>query len=212
MKLYAWLLAQCYDLAMRKTERLCLKDWRRELLTRAEGTLLEIGAGTGANLPHYPAGPELILCEPDHFMRTRLRKKASAAGLPEAQLCDWSAEKLEQPDHSVDTIVSTLVLCSVQNLQHALQEIHRVLKPGGQLLFIEHVRSDCSIIARRQRQYEPIWRCVSGNCHLTRNTVDQIAASGMVIEQLQEDQLCNAPAFVSRTLRGCARKPSTTEK
>lgn len=209
MRPYSWLMAQCYDLAMRKTEQLCLSQWRSDLLAQASGTLLEIGSGTGLNLPHYPAGQQLILCEPDRYMRQQLQRKLPGDSNQKVHISNWHAEQLELPDHSVDTVVSTLVLCSVKDPQQALKETYRVLKPGGQLLFIEHVRSENRRTARWQKLSEPLWRCACGNCHLTRATVSSIEAQGMVLEELHESELSGAPAIVRRTLRGRARKPDT---
>ena len=207
MGLQSWLMAQTYDRVMRKTEQLCLNQWRRELLTQATGEALEIGAGTGINLPHYPADRKLILCEPDAQMRKQLQKKLAAGTNQQIQITDWTAEQINLPDHSLDTIISTLVLCSVKDQQQALKEVYRVLRPGGQLLFMEHVGSEDSRLVRWQKLFEPLWRCVCGNCHLTRTTADNIKANGMVIEQLHESEMLGAPAIARRTLRGRARKP-----
>ena len=118
MGLYSWLMAQSYDLAMCKTEQLCLGQWRSELLAKACGEMLEIGAGTGVNLPLYPSALQrLILCEPDLQMRKQLQKKLVAAEHPQILVTDWGAEQLDLPDSSIDTIISTLVLCSVKD-QH----------------------------------------------------------------------------------------------
>ena len=169
---------------------------------------MEIGAGTGINLPHYPVGQKPLLCEPDAQMRKQLQKKLSGPQ-QQIQVTNWSAERLELPSESVDTVVSTLVLCSVKDQQLALKEIVRVLRPNGQLLFIEHVLSDREKIVRWQTRFEPFWRCACGNCHLTRATASNIAASGMLIEEMLEAEMLGAPAVARRTLRGRARKPET---
>lgn len=208
MKLYSWLMAQCYDIAMQRTERLCLQQWRRELLAPGLGRTLEIGAGTGSNLPHYPRQEtSLTLCEPDSWMRRQLNKRlARQTACGQIRVNSWSAEQIKLPDQSLDTVVSTLVLCSVTDQQQALKEISRVLRPGGQLLFIEHVRSDNEKTARWQHRIEPFWRCACGNCHLTRDTMLGIENCGLQIEELQDAEMCAAPAIVRRTLRGRARK------
>ncbi len=208
MRPYSWLMAQCYDLAMRRTERLCLQQWRRELLAAASGSTLEIGAGTGCNLPYYPPqGQQLTLCEPDDWMRRQLQKKlARLSTHRDIIINNWRAEQLDLPDQSLDAVVSTLVLCSVQDQQQSLKEIARVLRPGGQLLFIEHVRSDKKSTARWQRRIEPIWRCACGNCHLTRSTVQNFEDSGLQLETLHDAEMSPAPAIVRRTLWGRARK------
>ncbi len=207
MKLHSWLMAQSYDWLLRKTEQRCLGPWRQELLQQACGELLEIGAGTGTNLPYYP--PELTgitLSEPDPQMRRRLENKFNIPGGNRA-LVPWSAEQIELPDQSFDTIVSSLVLCSVQNQQQALSELYRLLRPGGQLLFLEHIVASDEKTRKRQKMLEPLWRCCSGNCHLTRDTLSEIEKSGLQIEKLQEDEIVGAPAILRRAVRGVARKP-----
>jgi 2-polyprenyl-3-methyl-5-hydroxy-6-metoxy-1,4-benzoquinol methylase len=210
MGLYSWLMAQSYDLAMGKTEALCLGNWRNELLNQASGELLEIGAGTGVNLPYYPAGlTQLILSEPVAPMRAQLQTKLATNTHQQVRVVDWVAERIDLPDQSIDTVVSTLVLCSVKNLQMSLLEVYRVLRPGGQLLFLEHVLANDARTLRWQNFWHPFWRCCCGNCHLTRDTVRDIEAAGMIIEQLQEAEMLGAPAIVRRTMRGIARKPAT---
>lgn len=208
MELYPWLMAQCYDIAMRRPERLCLRQWRRELLSTASGNILEIGAGTGGNLPFYPQqSPSLTLSEPDSWMRRQLQKKLARHKTGrKIVLTDWHAEQLKLPDQSLDTVVSTLVLCSVQDQQQSLNEISRVLRPGGQLLFIEHVRSDNKTTAHWQQRFEPFWRCACGNCYLTRETALNIENCGLQIEKLEEEEMLAAPAIVRRTLWGRARR------
>lgn len=208
MGIYAWVMAKGYDFAIHKTEQRCLDHWRRDLLARASGHILEIGAGTGLNLPHYPAGlSKLTLSEPDPHMRKQLLNKISGTSQQPVQVNDWHAEQIDLPDNSVDTIVSTLVLCSVNCVQQTLQELSRVLRPGGQLLFLEHVRAAEEKIIRWQKRCEPLWRCCCGNCHLTRDTIYSIEETGMVIEEIKEDDIVGAPAIVRRSLRGHARKP-----
>lgn len=208
MKPYSWLLAKCYDIAMRRTERLCLHHWRRELLATASGDILEIGAGTGSNLRHYSQQQQpLTLSEPDSWMRQQLQKKLARHHFRRPIIVnDWCAEEIGLPDRSVDTVVSTLVLCSVQDQQQALKEIERVLRPGGQLLFIEHVRSDNETTARWQQRFESLWRCACGNCHLTRETALSIENCGLKIEMLQDTEMLSVPAIVRRTLWGRAYK------
>ena len=213
MGFYSWLMAQGYDLAIDKTEQRCLSQWRRELLTEASGGLLEIGAGTGMNLPYYPSHlSQITLSEPDPHMRAQLQKKLTLNPLPSSLVTDWPAEQLDLPDHSIDTMVSTLVLCSVTCTRQTLQELYRVLRPGGQLLFIEHVVAAEKTTVRWQKLWEPAWRCCCGNCHLTRDTLYSMEETGLVIEQLTESDIVGAPAIVRRALRGRARKPLISSK
>lgn len=209
MGLHSWLMAQSYDWAMRKTEQRCLAQWRQELLAQATGELLEIGAGTGINLPHYPYNlSKITLCEPDSQMRRKLRQKLTDAQHRNIQVVHWCAEQIELPDQSFDTIVSSLVLCSVSDPQQALKELYRLLRPGGQLLFLEHIIAAEHKTIRWQRRFEPVWRRCSGNCHLTRDTLINIEAAGLQIEHLQEADIIGAPAILRRTVRGRAHKPA----
>ena len=209
----SFLIAKSYDYAMRSTEKRCLQKWRKELLAQANGELLEIGAGTGVNLPHYPeAVTRIVLSEPDVQMRKNLLRKTGQLQQGRWDVTPWGADSVEMPDASFDTIVSTLVLCSVPSLEASLQEIYRLLRPNGTLLFLEHVLSDHPPTATWQRRIEPYWSFCAGNCRLTRNTAGAIDAAGLKIEQLTEASMTGAPAFVSRTIRGAARKPTSAEK
>lgn len=206
-KIRSFLIAKSYDYAMRNTEKRCLQKWRRELLAQANGELLEIGAGTGVNLPHYPeAVTRIVLSEPDAQMRKNLLHKTEQLQQDRLVITPWGADSIEMPDTSFDTIVSTLVLCSVPSLETSLQEIHRLLRPNGVLLFLEHVLSDHPPTAIWQRRIEPFWSFCAGNCHLTRNTAGAIGAAGLKIEQLTEAPMTGTPAFVRKTIRGVARK------
>ncbi|MCD6580448.1 MAG: class I SAM-dependent methyltransferase [Desulfuromusa sp.] len=206
-KIRSFLIAKSYDYAMRNTEKRCLQKWRKELLVQANGELLEIGAGTGVNLPHYPdAVSRITLSEPDAQMRKNLLRKTGQLQQDRLDITPWGAESIEMPDASFDTIVSTLVLCSVPSLETSMQEIYRLLRPNGIFLFLEHIISDHPPTLVWQRRIEPFWSLCAGNCHLTRNTAGAIDSSGLKIEQLTEAPMTGAPAFVSRTIRGVARK------
>ncbi|MCO5168149.1 MAG: class I SAM-dependent methyltransferase [Planctomycetes bacterium] len=200
------LFAALYDPFMRRTER-HLAAWRAELLSRVAGRVLEVGAGTGANLPFYPRGLErLVLAEPDPHMRARLAARV-ARERPEAVVIDAPAEALPVEDGSFDAVVSTLVLCSVADLPRALAEARRVLRPGGALVFLEHVAADDRPRRLRwQRRLEPLWRRVAGNCHLTRRTHEAIAAAGFTLEACERESLRRALPFVRPSVRGVARR------
>ncbi|SHJ21765.1 Methyltransferase domain-containing protein [Malonomonas rubra DSM 5091] len=207
MSFYNRLMAKYYDAAIGATERRCFSPWRSQLLQQAEGDLLEVGAGTGLNLPHYPQQVErLILSEPDPYMRRRLQQKLPIHKQP-AQITAWPAEKINLADGSLDTVVSTLVLCSVDSVQQSLQELFRVLKPGGQLLFLEHVIANDASTVRWQKFWEPLWKCACGNCHLTRDTVYKIEEMGMIIKDMTEETITGAPSIVRRAVIGRAQKP-----
>ncbi len=203
----SFLIAKTYDYAMRSTEKRCLGPWRRELLARARGDVLEIGAGTGVNLPYYPATiGRLVLSEPDHQMRLKLQRQVAAQKRQNCVITPWNAAAIDAPANSFDTVVSTLVLCSVAHPPTSLKEIHRLLRPGGQLIFLEHIISDDPATRAWQRRIEPLWRFCAGDCKLTRDTAATIAAAGFKIEQLSEAPMTGAPAFVARTIRGIATK------
>ncbi|HEX2740403.1 MAG TPA: class I SAM-dependent methyltransferase [Rubrobacter sp.] len=164
-------------------ERLWMGEHRPRLLKGASGAVLEIGGGTGANLPHYSDVERVTVAEPDPFMRKRLIPKLGAARVP-VEVSAAGAEALPFHDGSFDTVVSTLVLCTVPDQGSALEEIRRVLRPGGRLLFIEHVRATGSI-ARWQDRIEPFWRRLFGGCHPNRDTVAAIEEVGFEIESFE---------------------------
>jgi ubiquinone/menaquinone biosynthesis C-methylase UbiE len=198
------LFAAIYDPFMRRTEAACLVAWRRELLSSLSGRVLEIGAGTGANVPLYPgAVVSLVLAEPDPHMLARLRARAPA----HAELLSSPCEDLPLPDASFDAVVATLLLCSVPEPSRALAEIRRVLRPGGVLVFLEHVAApDGSSRLAWQRRIEPFWRRIAGNCHLTRPTGDTIRAAGFVVEQETRESMRKAMPWFRPSIRGLARR------
>src|SRR5271169_2081560 len=155
----SWLFATIYDPFMRGAEVACLAQWRADLLALAEGDVLEIGAGTGANLPLYPRGVRsLQLTEPDADMLARLRRRMSVAPMRQVQAREAAVDALPFDDAAFDTVVSTLVLCSVPDVSRALSEVRRVLRPGGHLLFLEHVAAeDRPARLAWQRRLEPMW-------------------------------------------------------
>lgn len=171
-------LAFVYDPSVWLGEIMGMRRRRRSLLSGARGRVVEIGAGTGLNLPHYPDELEdLVLVEPDPSMRTRLARRAKRDGHP-ARIVDASAECLPLPDGSVDTVVSTLVLCTVDDPGQALREIARVLRPGGQLLFVEHLRASSRLLAACQDRLQGPWGRFARGCRCNRPTLDVMRAQG----------------------------------
>jgi ubiquinone/menaquinone biosynthesis C-methylase UbiE len=199
-------MAAIYDRFMRRTEA-HLVPWRAALLSGLSGRVLELGAGTGVNLPFYPRALErLVLAEPDRHMRARLAARVGRER-PGAEVVDASAEALPFDDGAFDAVVSTLVLCSVRDVERALGEARRVLRPGGALVFLEHVAADERPARLRwQRRLEPIWKRVAGNCHLTRRTAEAIAAAGFVLEACERESLREALPFTRPSVRGVARR------
>jgi ubiquinone/menaquinone biosynthesis C-methylase UbiE len=187
-------------------ERAGVRALRKEVLGRARGCTVEIGSGTGLNLPHYPDDlDELVLAEPDPVMRARLTKRLHHSGR-RARPIDAPAGRLPFPDGSVDTVVSTFVLCTVDAPELALQEIRRVLRPGGQLLFIEHVRSDSPTLASLQDRLANPWRRFARGCRCNRATAELIATSGLTLEGIQERSWRAMPPIVRPLIAGRAHR------
>ena len=200
----SWLIAKIYDRFMAPTEEACLAEWRAELLGQAHGQVLEIGGGTGANLGYYPSGVELTVAEPDPHMRQQLQARAAELR-PDADIVDWAAEELGAADATFDTVVGTLVLCTVGDPARALREIRRVLRPGGRFIFLEHVAADEESSRHRwQRRVEPVWKHVAGNCHLTRRTEETIGAAGFAFESISRESMRKALPIIRPTIRGVA--------
>ena len=196
-------LATIYDRLMADSERACLAMWRDALLVEAAGDILEIGAGTGANVDRYGSRASTItLTEPDPHMRARLVKR-----FPGASVTDAACEHLPFEDARFDTAVSTLVLCSVRDPARSVRELRRVLRPGGKLLFIEHVAAAPGTRRRRwQGRVEPLWRRVLGNCHLTRETERTIERAGFRIEQLERESIRKTLPVARPSIRGVATR------
>ena len=203
------LFAAIYDRLITGAERAGLAEMRHSLLADARGRTLELGAGTGLNLAHYPPSvSELVLAEPDPHMAKRLRRRVELEPPPlPVEVISASAEDLPFDDGSFDTVVSTLVLCTVEDPGRAVAEARRVLAPGGALLFLEHVRAARPGLARLQDLLERPWGWVAGGCHPNRATADAIAGAGFWVERLERDRLPRALPLVSPAIRGAARRP-----
>jgi ubiquinone/menaquinone biosynthesis C-methylase UbiE len=158
---------------------------RRRLLADAEGVVVEIGAGTGLNFPHYPAGLEVVATEPDPHMLKAARKAARKAKA-KVTVQQATAEALPLPSGSVDTVVATLVLCSVPDQAAALAEADRVLKPGGRLLLLEHVRASDPALARKQDRRERTQVRFAGGCHPNRDTLRAVLAAGFQADAVEQ--------------------------
>jgi ubiquinone/menaquinone biosynthesis C-methylase UbiE len=205
--------ARFYDRMTARTERAGLGEMRRRLLASASGRVLELGAGTGHNLEHYTgAVTELVLAEPDPNMASLLRERLERDGTPAGQpsVIEAAAEELPFDDGSFDTVVATLVLCTVENPVRALAEARRVLVEGGRFLFLEHIRSARPGLARWQDWLERPWGWVAGGCHPNRPTDQLLAGAGFWIDSLERDKLPKAPPLVRPTIRGVAVRPSGT--
>ena len=200
--------AVLYDRILAPAEAACLAEWRRALLAGVHGDVLEIGAGTGLNLPHYPqALRRLVLVEPDRSMRARLAERVGDRS--DVILVDSTAELLPLPDGAFDYVVSTFALCSVESPMRALTEVWRVLRPGGRLVFLEHVAAeDRTARLRWQRWLNPLWRLWSGNCRLTRRTAETIAEAGFQLEEVRRESIRKVAGVVRPSVRGSALRPA----
>jgi ubiquinone/menaquinone biosynthesis C-methylase UbiE len=204
----SFLTAFFYDRVMAKAEEACLKDWRKELITRVSGEVLEIGAGTGASLEFYPNRvTRLVLTEPDKHMRKRLQVNVSNRDLAEVYVSGGTAEQIQADDGSFDFVVTSLVCCSLASLEAGLLEIKRVLRPGGSLVFLEHVAAANGTSRRRwQNRINPFWRTFMGNCHLNRETEQAILTAGFRMKEIQRESMRKAIPVVRPTIRGIAIK------
>jgi ubiquinone/menaquinone biosynthesis C-methylase UbiE len=200
------IIAAIYERMSESLEREHLGNLRRKLIAAAKGVVLEIGAGTGKNFPYYLPGAaeEVIALEPDPYMRRRGEPRAQAAGVP-IRLIDGCAESLPVDDAYADTVVATLVLCSVDDLPKAAQELRRVLKPGGTLVLIEHIRSQERWRARLQDMLTPLWRRIAANCHPNRSTLEVLRDLGFDFRD-QEELSVGAP-WTQPVVAGLATAP-----
>lgn len=197
------IFAAVYDRMNAAAEKGWQGELRSQLLSQARGDVLEIGGGTGANLPHYRAADHVVVTEPDPFMREKLYPKLSQAYVP-VEVSDAGAEELPFADDSFDVVVSTLVLCTVSDQRATLAEVRRVLRPGGELLFMEHVRGS-GRIGRWQDRIEPLWRRLFAGCHPNRDTVAAIEAAGFRLENFERFETPMPLSSFVPHVRGTAR-------
>jgi ubiquinone/menaquinone biosynthesis C-methylase UbiE len=209
MSLRSRFFAATYNRQMREVEKAGLTEMRRRLLAQASGDVLEVGAGTGANLAHYQLSlASLTITEPDVSMLKRLQASARAQA-PEMLVMRAPAENLPFDD-TFDTVVSTLVLCGADDQPRALREIRRVLRPAGQLLFLEHVRSDDPTAARKQDRMNWLNRAVVC-CDCNRPTLTTIERAGFYVSWLERTELPKTPSFVRPAVVGTATAQTRAE-
>lgn len=180
------LFARVYTKVAQISERRGSAEHRRRLLADLRGRVIEVGAGSGANFCHYPTSvSQVIAVEPERYLRERALRAATGAPIPVTVL-HGSAEDLPGEDGSFDAGVVSLVLCSVPDQRSALAELHRVIRPGGELRFYEHVMSHSTWEARLQRLADAtLWPRLAGGCHLARDTTAAIRRAGFAIEDCQ---------------------------
>ena len=202
-----WLASRLYDPFMRHCEEACLADWRRNLLAKASGEVLEVGAGTGANIEWYPDGiDEVVFVEPADYMRAQLQRRLNESFSGRYRVDERPIEDFDADIEDFDTVVLTLVLCSVDEPMAVLERLRDLLRPGGQLLFLEHVKAHKTGRRRAQKILEPVWKYCAGNCHLTRDSEALIGDAGFEFEAIERDEMDAALPFLRPTIRGVARR------
>lgn len=201
------IFARGYDWFLAQTERAGLRELRRGLLAEATGRCLEIGAGTGLNLELWPESlDELVLTEPDPHMAARLRAKVRSSGRP-VEVVEAPGERLPFEDARFDTAALTLVLCTAPDPPAVLREVDRVLKPGGRLLFLEHVRSEDPKLARWQDRLHTPWFYFGAGCNCNRESLRYVEASPLRIERSERGEIPKAVPLVRPMVTGSARSP-----
>lgn len=201
------LSARLYDPLLWWGEMGGLSKKRERLLEQASGEVLEIGAGTGLNLAHYPTGLDrLVLTEPEQHKAELLLKKAAVLDL-EAEFVRASAEVLPFEDNSFDTVVATLVFCTVSDPKQAITELRRVLRPAGSWLFMEHIRSDRPFIGSLQDRLRRPWARLADGCQCNRQTISMIEAEGFEVEITSVADKALMPPVARPIVTGVARIP-----
>jgi ubiquinone/menaquinone biosynthesis C-methylase UbiE len=201
----SWFFAATYDSMLKGVEEAGLSDHRKQLLGGAAGRVIEIGGGTGLNLPFYGNQvTDLVMCEPAASMARRLEKKLHALSARRVRITSDAAEDLREQPESFDVAVSTLVLCTVTDQPRALGELHRVLRPGGRLLFLEHVRAEDPGLARWQDRLNFVSRIAAQGCNCNRDTLSAIRAAGFDVTSLTRGEMKKAPPFARPLIVGTA--------
>jgi SAM-dependent methyltransferase len=197
--------ARRYDKINQYAERGWLGRHRERLLAGLTGDVLEIGAGTGGNLSHYRAARQVILAEPAPAMRAILNQRLGAASVP-VRVLPAAAERLPVPDASVDVVVSTLVLCSVEDLPAALAEVTRVLRPYGRLVFLEHVRG-LGLRGWTQDRVAGLWSHLAAGCRPNRDLVSALCSAGFTLSRLETFKPWPSIPVTTPMISGAARRP-----
>ena len=204
------LFARGYAWLAKREDKAGNADNRRELLAGLKGTVIEVGAGIGSNFEHYPETvAKVVAVEPEPYLRDKATQAATSAPVP-VRVVDAIADALPLEDAAADAGVASLVLCSVPDQATALAELHRVIKPGGELRFYEHVVADRPGLARFQHVLDrTVWPRVAGGCHASRDTRAAIEAAGFEIESERRFKFQPSPVViaVSPHILGVARRP-----
>ena len=208
------IFARFYAWASPRMEKAGIGERRDQLLAGLAGRVIEVGAGNGLNFAHYP--PEVtgvVAVEPEPHLRGLAESRAAAARVP-IEVVDGTADRLPADDASFDAAVASLVLCSVPDVPAALAEIRRILRPGGQLRFFEHVRADTPGLARVQRILDAtVWPALGGGCHAHRDTRAAIEAAGFTIDDIDQLRIpeTRIPTHTSPHILGVATSPTGPE-
>lgn len=192
-----------YDPCMGLANRAGLAERRRRMVAEARGRVLEVGGGTGQNIPLYRDVDCVIVLEPDGAMRRRLLNRVASAAVP-VEVHESGIDNCSLPDAYVDTVVASLVLCTVPDQATALAEMRRLLRPDGRLLFLEHVRAP-GIRGRIQTLATPVWSRVAAGCRLDRPTLDAIRAAGFAITD------CDRSGVLVRGIASLSKRPTKAE-
>jgi ubiquinone/menaquinone biosynthesis C-methylase UbiE len=206
VSLFGRVYARCYDRFMDRIDQAGAAEHRRRLVEEGGGEILEIGAGTGTNLRLYRAAERVVALEPDPAMRARAHDAALEARVP-VEVVDGDAMALPFPDASFDTVIFSLVLCTVPDMERVLAEARRVLRPGGTLRFYEHVRAQEPRLARWQDRLERPWGWVGRGCHPNRDTAAAVDAAGFGVLSLEEFDFPAVPQIVRPHVIGIAEAP-----
>jgi ubiquinone/menaquinone biosynthesis C-methylase UbiE len=181
---------------------------RRSALAAARGETLEVGFGTGLNLPHYPETvTRLIVIDSESMLQRRVERRIAESSIPVIMLQLDASGRMPFDDRRFDTIVTTMTLCSIADVAPALSEIARVIKPGGQFVFLEHGRSDDISIARRQDRFNPIQRIIAAGCNINRPIDHLIKSAGFEIMSLDRFLMPKAPRIMAEMYSGVATLP-----
>jgi SAM-dependent methyltransferase len=200
--------ARLYQRISAAAEEAGAAEHRARLLAGLTGRVVEVGAGNGMNFAHYPPSvTEVVAVEPEPYLRARAEEAAVGAPVP-VTVVDGTSTSLPLPDGSVDAGVASLVLCSVPDQAAALAELRRVIRPGGELRFYEHVRARDERSARWQRRTDPVWTRIAGGCHLTRDTEQSIVGAGFTIEASDRFHFapCRMASLTAEHVLGRARR------
>lgn len=207
MAVWPKIFAAIYNPVLASGEVSGMRKLRRTLLAQADGSVLEIGAGTGLNLVHYPpAVTELTVTEPDEAMFKKLSKASTKAGRT-PKVVQAPAEKLPFPDNTFDTAVSTMVLCTVSDVAATLAEIRRVVRPGGKFILVEHVKSTGPRLGGAQDKLQKPWKAFACGCNCNLDTVGLLSAAGFDTSMLQAEKWKLMPPLVRPLQAGIVAVP-----